>query len=380
MSSAANPKKVLLVLPEVFNSAGGIQMFCRALCLAAGDWAHDTGAAVSALVLNDKAKPDARYVNGSFTSYSAAGKSKAKFIAEFVRLLLSQRYDWIVFGHVFLAPLARIAKVINPRARIGIAAYGIEVWIKLSKLQRESLQDADVVLAISEYTKERVATQHNVSRERIKLFPCTLDPLWKLAAAGESSEKSESAETPETSRPVILTVARLSKSDSYKSIDNVIRSLPAIVRAVGPVEFRVVGSGDDQPRLRALAAGLGVARFVNFLGGIPGDELQQQYKDCALFVMPSNEEGFGIVFLEAMAHGKPAIGGANGGTPSVIVDGETGLLVDSFDVTAIGDAIIRLINDRELGQRMGQAGHERLAQHFTFATFAKNFREVLHSA
>jgi len=365
---SSSPKKILLVLPEVFNCAGGIQMFCRALCLAAGNWAHDSGGSVSALVLNDEIAPDARYVNGEFTSYSGAGKSKAKFVGQFLRHLVSNRYDWIIFGHVSLAPLALIARLFNQHAKTGIAAYGIEVWGPLSKLERKALRQADAVLAISEYTRAQLAKHREINADKIRIFPCTLDPNWKMDAC-----VAMPAHTP----PVILSVARLTKDDSYKGIDNVIRSLPAVVREVGPVEYRVVGRGDDAPRLRALAAGLGVSRYVNFIGSIADAELREEYKACSMFVMPSNEEGFGIVFLEAMAYGKPVVGGTNGGTPSVVKDGETGLLVDSADVAGIAQSLINLLNNDELRERLGQAGHQRLSDNFTFDKFARNFREVM---
>ena len=367
----SSPKKILLVLPEVFNCAGGIQMFCRALCLAAGDWAHDTGSSVSALVLNDgSAAPDARYVNGSFASYTGTGKNKAKFVRQFLQHLVSNRYDWIIFGHVSLSPLALIARLFNPRVKTGITAYGIEVWGPLSKLQRQALAQADVVLAISEYTKAKVARHAEVNADKVRIFPCTLDPHWKIDAYAAMP-----AQTP----PVILSVARLSTDDRYKGIDNAIRSLPVVVREVGPVEYRVVGRGDDTPRLRALAEGLGVARYVNFTGSVTDAELREHYQSCSLFVMPSSDEGFGIVFLEAMAYGKPVVGGANGGTPSVVAHGETGLLVDSSDVAGIGRSMINLLNDKEMSEKLGRAGHKRLSDHFTFDQFARNFREVVES-
>ena len=345
-------------------------MFCRALCLAAGGWARDTGASVSALVLNDAIAPDARYVNGGFTSYLGAGKSKTKFVRQYLRQIVSNHYDWIIFAHVSLSPLALVARLFNPRVKIGIAAYGIEVWGPLSKLQREALRAADVVLAISEYTKAQVARHAEIDPDKIRIFPCTLDPHWEIDAY---------TTTPGRTPPVILSVARINKDDRYKGIDNVIRSLPAVVREVGPVDYRVVGRGDDAPRLRAIAAGLGVSRYVNFMGSVAEAELREQYKRCSLFVMPSNEEGFGIVFLEAMAFGKPVVGGANGGTPSVVNDGETGLLVDSSDVAGVGQSLINLLNDRELRERLGQAGHQRLLDNFTFDKFERNFREVVES-
>ena len=150
----------------------------------------------------------------------------------------------------------------------------------------------------------------------------------------------------------------------------------AVVQEIGPVEYRVIGQGDDVPRLRALAAGLGVARYVNFMGGISDAELRSQYGRCSLFVMPSKKEGFGIVFLEAMAYGKPVIGGAHGGTPSVVKDGETGLLIDNADIVGIANSISQLLSNEGMREQFGNAGHQRLLDEFTFEKFEHNLQEV----
>ncbi|MDQ5846785.1 MAG: glycosyltransferase family 4 protein, partial [Acidobacteriota bacterium] len=343
-------------------------MFCRALCLAAGRWAKSNDTTVSALVLNDATAPDARYVNGGFATYAMAGKSKTKFIRQYLRQIRRTRYDWIIFGHVSLSPLALLAKYLNPGVKTGVAAYGIEVWRPLTKLQREALKRADVVLAISEHTKAQVVKHSDISPYKVRIFPPTLDPYWEIAPYPPMTSST---------RPMILSVARMNKDDRYKGIDNVIRSLPAVVREAGPVEYRVVGNGDDVPHLRALAADLGMSSYVNFIGSVEEAELREQYKSCLLFVMPSNNEGFGIVFLEAMAYGKPVVGGAHGGTPSVVKDGETGLLVDSSDVASIADSITRLLTDKALSEKYGRAGRMRLLDEFTFEQFERNLQEVL---
>lgn len=345
-------------------------MFCRALCFAAGRWAQKNDVLVSALVLNDDVVPDVRYVNSESISYVGAGKSKTKFIRQYLRSILTTRCDLIVFGHISLSPLALLAKIFNSGARTCIMAYGIEVWRPLTKVQRRALQQADVVLAISDYTKDELIKHNAVPIEKIKIFPCTLDPHWKNTPPVKKLEC-----TP----PGILSVSRMNKEDRYKGIDNVIRSLPAVVQEVGPVEYTLVGQGDDVPRLRALAAGLGVARYVNFMGGLSDAELRDQYRRCSLFVMPSRKEGFGIVFLEAMAYGKPVVGGAHGGTPSVVKDKETGLLVDSSDVAGIAHSITLFLNDEEMREKFGLAGHQHLLGEFTFEKFEHNLKEVFHS-
>lgn len=370
---ARNPveqPRMLLVLPESFNCAGGIQMFCRALSLAAGRWAETDGGLLDALILNDSDAPDPRYVNGGFSTYLGAGKSKTKLVGNYLRRLLSSKYDLIILGHVFLSPLALLARVVHPAAKCVVLTYGVEVWRPLNKIHRYALQHADAVLTISDYTRDQLAKYQSAPAEKIKIFPCTLDPHWQNGSPTAPDHGG---------CPTILSVTRMNEDDRYKGIDSVIRSLPAVVEEVGPLEYNLVGEGNDLPRLRALAAGLGVSRYVNFAGAMSDIELRAQYQRCSLFVMPSRKEGFGIVFLEAMSFRKPVVGGAHGGTPSVVSHGETGLLVDNADVPGIARSIIKLLNDEETRDRFGQAGYERLQDRFTFDKFERNFREVVQS-
>jgi glycosyltransferase involved in cell wall biosynthesis len=122
---------------------------------------------------------------------------------------------------------------------------------------------------------------------------------------------------------------------------------------------------------------LGISERVRFEQDLTDGELAAAYRDADLFVLPSGQEGFGIVFLEAMKFGKPCIGGNVGGTPEVITDGETGLLVPFGDEAALTAALDRLIGDSELRERMGRAGRERLLNYFTFPRFKERLRSHL---
>src|SRR6185369_3612724 len=133
-------KRILLLLPEAFEGAGGIQMFCRSLCLAAGRWAEQHDWSASAIVLNDAVRPDARYVNGGFDAYVRAGRSKAKFIASYLRLLTTSKPDAIVVGHISLAPLALLPAWLGRPIRFCIVAYGIEVWQPLKRAESRALE------------------------------------------------------------------------------------------------------------------------------------------------------------------------------------------------------------------------------------------------
>ncbi len=360
-------KRILLLLPEVFQSAGGIQTFCRSLCLAAGRWAEANGALLDAFVLNDAGSPDARYVNGGFHSYTGAGKSKARFISGVLRQLVAAPPDLLIIGHVSLSPLALFCP--GGRVKTCVIGYGIEAWRPLGWAERKALRAADTVLAISDFTRDELIKRNGLAPDRVKLFPCSLDPHW--TAGGDPSRQ--------TTPPMLLTVCRLMKEDSYKGVDSVIRSLPAVIEEVGAVDYRVVGDGDDLPRLKRLAEEMGVSGYVTFTGVIRGDELIEHYRQCSLFVMPSEGEGFGIVFLEAMAHARPVIGGAHAGTLSVIEDGESGILVERNDTAKLARSIVRVLKSKELSERLGRAGHERLQRLFTFQRFESNLGSLIES-
>jgi phosphatidyl-myo-inositol dimannoside synthase len=365
-------KRILLLLPEAFGSAGGIQMFCRSLCLAAGRWAQRNDALVSAIVLNDGGDknfaPDPRYINGGFHSYIACDKSKAKFVYRYLKQLLAYKPDIILFGHIALSPLALLTLAPDKRVKSCVITYGIEAWQTLSSAERKALQRAEAVLAISDYTRDEVIKRNHLSPAKVKLFPCALDPFW---AADAQSQSQESAP------PLLLTVSRLTTSDAYKGVDSVIESLPMVIREFGAIDYRIVGSGDDLPRLRRLAEKLGVADSVTFTGTLTNEALQECYRRCSLFVMPSEGEGFGIVFLEAMAYAKAVIGGAHAGTPSVVVHGETGLLVERSDTSGLGQAIIQILRDHELRRKFGRAGKQRLLDKFVFDRFEENLGSLL---
>jgi phosphatidylinositol alpha-1,6-mannosyltransferase len=364
-------KRILLVLPEAFGCEGGIQMFCRSLCLAAGRWAQSHHGSVSAIVLNDRDEPDSRYVNGGFSSYVAAGKSKARVVSSYLQQSVSHRNDLVIFGHVSLAPLMLIPTTRNPKTCI--ITYGIEVWQSPGRAEEQALRKADSVLAISEYTRSEVLKRNRLSPGKVRLFPCSLDPYWNAEDGNPESLRG----VPPVHK--ILTVCRLTKDDDYKGVDSVIKSLPAVVKECGPVSYRVVGEGDDVPRLSSLADELGVSSYITFVGALKEHELRNEYQQCSLFVMPSEGEGFGIVFLEAMAHGKPVIGGAHGGTTSVIEHEESGLLVNRRDVDSLAHSITRILKDDELRGRLGRAGKERVRRDFTFQSFQANFDSYMRT-
>jgi glycosyltransferase involved in cell wall biosynthesis len=145
--------------------------------------------------------------------------------------------------------------------------------------------------------------------------------------------------TPEAHPPVILSVARLDPLERYKGVDHLIEALPAVRQAVPGARLQIIGSGGDLPRLVRLAAQRGVSNSVEFAGFVDDQNLRTAYRNCTLFALPSYSEGFGLVFLEAMARGKPCLGARAGATPEII-DQTSGVLVTYGNVHQVADQLI----------------------------------------
>jgi phosphatidylinositol alpha-1,6-mannosyltransferase len=168
----------------------------------------------------------------------------------------------------------------------------------------------------------------------------------------------------------------------------VIRALPAVLKQVPDAAYLLVGDGPDRRRLEQLARKHGVADAVVFAGEVPNQELPDYYNLCDAFVMLSRDrclktggslgEGFGIVFLEAAACGKPAVGGRSGGIPEAVSDGVSGLLADPLDVPAVAQTITQLLQDPDLAHRLGEQGRKRVMEQFTWQRSCEDLLNALN--
>jgi glycosyltransferase involved in cell wall biosynthesis len=143
-----------------------------------------------------------------------------------------------------------------------------------------------------------------------------------------------------------------------------------------PARLRIVGTGPQGEALQALARALGLSDRVTFLGHIPFDRLAEEYRSADIFCLPSVQEGFGIVFLEAMAACLPVVACQAAAVPEVVADGETGLLVPPFDVPALAFVLDRLAIHEADRRRLGEAGRNRVAR-YDAPVVAQEFLEAI---
>ncbi len=231
-------------------------------------------------------------------------------------LAARMRPGTIFCGHLYMAPLAHLlARLFN--ARLIVQTHGVETWDAPSPLRRRGLEAADLVLAVSRDTRERVLAHAALAPERVVVAPNTLAEVYAPTPSEADAALRARLGLAEGQR-LLLSVSRLDAGQRYKGQDRVIALLPALVQRGHDPVFVIGGLGDDAQRLAALARDTGVADRVRFLGEAPAADLPALYRAADLYLMPSSGEGFGIVFLEAMACGAPALGLALGGAPDAL--------------------------------------------------------------
>lgn len=168
----------------------------------------------------------------------------------------------------------------------------------------------------------------------------------------------------------ILTVARLIKR---KGIDDLIRAVPAIAKERQNIKLRIIGEGNMENELKSLAQKLEIAKYIEFLGYIPHNEISNYYSSSDIFVLPSKNEGMSNTVLEAMASGLPIITTDTGGTRELI--NENGIIIPSEDSGAISNAVLRFINDRKLRENMGIKSR-KIAESMSWKNVAKEYYRI----
>jgi phosphatidylinositol alpha-1,6-mannosyltransferase len=267
--------------------------------------------------------------------------------------------DLVFCGHLFMTPLAAaVARLCG--AALWIQVHGIEAWDALSGLHRRTVETADLVTSVSRYTRRRLLEWVGINPARVKVLPNTVDPRYCPGPKPDHLLERHEAK----GKRILLTVSRLAASERYKGHDRVIKALPSVMEAHPDILYLIVGEGDDRARLEALSREYGVVKQVRFVGPVAPEELPDYYRLADVFVMPSTGEGFGIVFLEAMATGIPVIAGNTDGSRDALCEGELGTLVNPGNrdelAAAIGEA---LASPTRLGSRSHLSGRDLFAEH-----------------
>jgi phosphatidylinositol alpha-1,6-mannosyltransferase len=365
----------VLVLAPTLKSLGGIQRYVLTLICALEDLFGKEHVRVVALNLSDSA-------TGVAPSGGVRAAAKLRFVGASLCEATVWRPDLVICAHVGIAPLGQLLRMLGI-APYWVMAYGIDVWALLRARDHRALVSADRVVAISEFTRTQVVCLQGVRPERTCLLPPCLDAEWMAEALSYSILPRQQR------RPTLLTVSRLSNLERYKGHDVVLQALAQVRRKIPEAFYVIVGDGDDRPRLENLSRKLGLTDTVRFEGAASAEALKTWYRDCDIFVMPARTvldqsapkgEGFGIVFLEAMAYGKPVIGPASGAPSEFIHHGQHGMLVNPEDETELASAITELLASPQRACEMGAAARYWVQREYSYAGFGARLRRLFESA
>jgi phosphatidyl-myo-inositol dimannoside synthase len=356
------------VFPE-FSEVGGIQQVSRHVGAVLMRRAQERGLPCQLIGLNDTRGQGSFDVGTDGYEFTGFGRNKISLLIFLLRLV--PRIETLYLGHVNLAPLGLLLRFIRPRIQYCVVSHGVEVWEQLPILRRLGLQRARKVMSVSAYTAGEIVKAQKLDPQKIFVLHPSLDPSFTQDSCDEVS-----LPFPPGGR-VLLTVGRLTSSEPGKGVDSVIKVLPKVIEAIPDLFYVIIGAGDLRPRLAEMARESSVRDRILFVGKVQLEQLKGYYSKADVFVMPSRQEGFGIVFLEAMAFGKPVIAGDYGGAPEIVQDGVTGFLVNPDDLEGLTCRLIQLLQDEAFRKKMGEAGRQRVEENFTVLRFEQRLTKIL---
>jgi glycosyltransferase involved in cell wall biosynthesis len=367
----------LFVFLEIFTLEGGIQSYVKDI-FRGYSGLHQTCKA-DVFLLRDS--PDcvnpfasAKNLNFHYFKSKSAQMGRVKMAVALLKYLLQKRPQQVFCGHIKLAGL--IQTLCQPLGiPYTVLTYGKEVWESLKSQERRALAAADGIWTISRYSGERACSVNCLDPAKVQMLPCAIDGD-KFTPGDKSPELVEKYGLQDAK--VLMTVARLWSGDIYKGVDVTIRALPQIIQVFPEVKYLVIGRGDDQPRLAQLAKDLGVSDRVIFAGFVPTESLMLHYRLADAYIMPS-QEGFGIVYLEAMACGVPVLSGDNDGSADPLQDGKLGWRVPHRNPDAVAAACMEILQGND--QRCdGKWLREQAIAIFGIAAFQARLQHLLTSS
>ncbi|MEH2001785.1 MAG: glycosyltransferase [Nostoc sp.] len=339
---SATTDSLHLWFPNLFEFKGGIQVYLQDVLQAIQEALPN----LSVCILDklDRNKPVDKF-NSKNYSFTFSGHypvffKTAHFTFKLITKALINRPKFILCGHINFAPVAFFVRRVTG-IPYGIIVYGIDAWEIKNIWKIKALYAAEKIISISSYTRDRLIEEQNLSPDKIELLPVTFDAeRFKLSPKPNYLLKRHRLTV---QQPIILTVARLDNSERYKGYDQILLAMPQIRLAIPHARYILVGKGSDRPRIEQLISQLNLDDCVTLAGFIPDSELCDYYNVCDVFAMPSKGEGFGIVYLEALACGKPTLAGNQDGAVDALCNGELGVLVNPDDVNAIAQTLIQIL-------------------------------------
>jgi len=347
--------KILLLCTDAYGGHGGIALFNRELISALAELPECEQIVVVPRVIVHEREPIPDHVQFVF----AAARGRFSYMRALMGVLRETRFDLVICGHVNLLPLARL----TGQAPL-LITHGIEAWKPLrDPLSNRLIHHVRGVVSVSALTRDRFLSWSHFAGETF-----VLPNAIRADRYGVRSKNVDLVARYKTfGKRVLLTLGRIVAAERYKGFDEVLEVLPELDPNI---VYMIAGHGSDVDRLARKAADLGVVDRTIFTGFIEEREKADLYNLADVYVMPSRGEGFGFVFLEAMACGVPVIASCHDGGREALLAGELGTLVDPSNLAAIRVAIADALQH---GKRQIPDG----LAFFAFERFSERVHEIV---
>jgi glycosyltransferase involved in cell wall biosynthesis len=330
--------KTLVLLTDGFGGHGGIAKFNRDLLHSLCSFATATEVIAIPRLMPEPpgSLPDRlRYVMEGLGS-------KRSYTVTVLRVAIRERgVNVVICGHINLLPLAWLSSRLLCAPML-LVVHGVEAWHPTGRLVTDwCAQQVDSFLSVSEFTRRKFLGWTGLSEDRGRVIPDCVE-LQDFSPGPKPSHLLKRYGL--QGRTVLMTLARLSAEERYKGIDEVLERLPELIVNVPNLAYLIAGDGSDRPRLEEKAQALGLKDRVVFAERIAEEEKADHYRLADTFVMPGFGEGFGIVYLEAMACGIPVVASKADASREAVLDGKLGVVVDPRNCEELKAGILEALN------------------------------------
>lgn len=357
-------KNYLMLLSDAYGGCGGIALYNRYLLQALDEQTDVKSIRVIPRIFTGYE----RQFPQKISYITKAANSKLKYLWYWIKEFFSHRqHDLIICGHINLLPLAaRLSK--HKDIPLILFIHGVDAWDPPQKERfKKWLPAVQKIITVTNFTRQRFLQWANYPENKIDILPCIVE-MDRFTPGPKAPVLLNRYHL--ENKKVILTLCRLSAEERYKGIDEILEVMPKLVHQYPNLIYMVVGGGDDASRLKAKANSLSIADHVIFTGRIPESEKLDHYRLADVFAMPGRGEGFGIVYLEALASGIPVIGSTIDGSAEALMQGELGILVNPDQSEELVMAI-----DKALTIPTGKIP-EKLS-HYSYENFARRIQTIL---
>jgi len=336
------PKRIFLFTLQTFSATGGIQKMTRTLAhslqqiASRNQWdfklwsVYDTG--------NDLMP---QYLPAE--NFRGFGIKRGSFALN--SLKIASRSDVIIISHINMASIGLAIKIINPKCKVWLIAHGIEVWRPLSFIKKLFLKRCDKIICVSNFTKQEMIRWHKVNTNKCEVLNNAVDPFMNLPVSFTKPEYLLQRYQLNSDSLILFTLTRLASTEQYKGYEQVIKIINELKSGFPSIKYILSGKYDaaEVARIKHLISEYKVEGQVILTGFIEENELPDHFLLANLFTLPSKKEGFGIVFIEALACGLPVVCGNVDGSLDAIRNGELGTAVNPDNLIELQNTLSKYL-------------------------------------